>query len=95
MASIANMSASPPTFRATGSVDAIVNGVTGTLVASRKEPTLDGLKLKGDEQFGANIIEKALEAPLRQIAQNAGEGGEVARRARVGAGAARARSGGI
>jgi chaperonin GroEL len=35
------------------------------------------LKLQGDERFGALIIEKALEAPLRQIAQNAGEDGAV------------------
>src|SRR6185436_7388905 len=35
------------------------------------------LKLTGDERFGALIIEKALEAPLRQIAQNAGEDGAV------------------
>ena len=34
-------------------------------------------KLKGDERFGATIIEKALEAPMRQIAQNAGEDGAV------------------
>jgi chaperonin GroEL len=35
------------------------------------------LKLKGDERFGALIVEKALESPLRQIAQNAGEDGPV------------------
>ena len=35
------------------------------------------LSLSGDERFGALIIEKALEAPLRQIAQNAGEDGAV------------------
>jgi chaperonin GroEL len=35
------------------------------------------LKLEGEERFGANIIEKALEAPLRQIAANAGEDGSV------------------
>ena len=32
---------------------------------------------KGDERFGAQIVEKALEAPLRQIAENAGEDGSV------------------
>lgn len=33
--------------------------------------------LKGDEKTGAIIIEKALEAPLRQIAENAGMDGSV------------------
>ncbi|MDO5048175.1 MAG: chaperonin GroEL [Anaerococcus sp.] len=33
--------------------------------------------LKGDEMTGARIIEKALEAPLRQIAENAGMDGSV------------------
>ncbi len=36
------------------------------------------LDLKGDARFGAMIIEKALEAPMRQIAANAGEDGAVA-----------------
>jgi len=35
------------------------------------------LDLKGDARFGAMIIEKALEAPMRQIAANAGEDGAV------------------
>jgi chaperonin GroEL len=35
------------------------------------------LDLKGDARFGAIIIEKALEAPMRQIAANAGEDGAV------------------
>jgi chaperonin GroEL len=35
------------------------------------------LKLKGDERFGAQIIERALIAPLRQIAENAGADGAV------------------
>jgi chaperonin GroEL len=34
-------------------------------------------KLKGDEKVGADIIAKALEAPLRQIASNTGEDGSV------------------
>ena len=34
-------------------------------------------KVKGDERFGREIIVKALEAPLRQIASNAGENGSV------------------
>ncbi|MGO1183979.1 MAG: chaperonin GroEL, partial [Micrococcaceae bacterium] len=33
---------------------------------------LDGLKLEGDEATGANIVKVAVEAPLKQIALNAG-----------------------
>ena len=33
--------------------------------------------LEGDEKTGAAIIEKALEAPLRQIVENAGMDGSV------------------
>jgi chaperonin GroEL len=38
---------------------------------------LDKLKLEGDEQIGLNIVKKALQEPLRQIAENAGEEGAV------------------
>jgi len=40
-------------------------------------PALDALKLDGDEQVGVDIVRKALEAPARQIADNAGAPGEV------------------
>jgi chaperonin GroEL len=40
-------------------------------------PALDKLKLKGDEAVGVAIVRKALEAPSRQIADNAGAPGEV------------------
>jgi len=40
-------------------------------------PALDGLKLGGDAQVGVEIVRKALEAPARQIADNAGQSGEV------------------
>jgi chaperonin GroEL len=40
-------------------------------------PALDKLKLEGDEQVGVDIVRKALEAPARQIADNAGQAGEV------------------
>jgi chaperonin GroEL len=40
-------------------------------------PSLDGLKLEGDEAVGVDIVRKALEAPARQIADNAGAPGEV------------------
>ena len=40
-------------------------------------PALDKIKLEGDEQIGVEIVRKALEAPARQIADNAGARGEV------------------
>ncbi len=39
--------------------------------------SLDGLKLKGDEKLGAEIVRRALEEPLRQIANNAGHEGSI------------------
>ncbi len=41
------------------------------------QPAIDKLKLDGDERIGANIIRRALEAPMRQIATNAGQDGAV------------------
>ena len=38
---------------------------------------LEDLKLEGDERVGAMIVRRALEAPLRQIATNAGRDGAV------------------
>jgi chaperonin GroEL len=40
-------------------------------------PSLDKVKLDGDEQVGVDIVRKALESPARQIADNAGAPGEV------------------
>ncbi len=40
-------------------------------------PSLANLKLGGDAQIGVDIVRKALEAPARQIADNAGQPGEV------------------
>ena len=40
-------------------------------------PVLASIKLDGDAQVGVDIIRKALEAPARQIADNAGAPGEV------------------
>jgi chaperonin GroEL len=58
---------------------AIEEGIVpgGGVALLRAVEPVKALKLKGDERFGALIIEKALEAPLRQIAQNAGEDGPV------------------
>lgn len=38
---------------------------------------LDNLKMKGDEAIGVDIIQRAIEEPARQIAQNAGLEGSV------------------
>ncbi|NMB42086.1 MAG: chaperonin GroEL [Firmicutes bacterium] len=38
---------------------------------------LDELQLEGDENVGVQIIRRALEEPLRQIAENAGEEGSI------------------
>jgi len=40
-------------------------------------PALDKLSLEGDELTGANIVRRALEEPLRQLAANAGQDGSV------------------
>jgi chaperonin GroEL len=39
--------------------------------------TLDSIKTKGDEDIGVGIIRRALEAPIRQIAENAGIDGAI------------------
>ncbi len=49
----------------------------GGVALLRAIPELDKLQLKGDEQTGVNILKKALETPLKQIAQNAGMDGAV------------------
>jgi chaperonin GroEL len=55
--------------------EGIVAGGGVTFV--RAIPALEKLKLEDDEQIGANIVRRALEEPLRQIAQNAGVEGAV------------------
>jgi chaperonin GroEL len=56
--------------------EGIVAGGGVTLVRAAK--TLDSLKLKDeDEQIGVNIVKRALEEPLRKIAENAGHEGAV------------------
>jgi len=40
-------------------------------------PTLDKLKLESDEAIGMSIIKKAMEEPIRQIAENAGVEGSI------------------
>jgi chaperonin GroEL len=55
--------------------EGIVPGGGVALVRCMK--ALDDLKLEGDEQTGVNIVKRAMEEPLRQIAQNAGEEGAI------------------
>ena len=43
----------------------------------RASQVLETLKAKGDQRFGIEIIKRACEAPMRQIATNAGEDGSV------------------
>ena len=51
-------------------------------------PALKKIKLEGDRQIGVEIILKALEEPIRQIAENAGhEGSVVAEKVKQGKGA--------
>jgi len=49
----------------------------GGVAYLRTIPSLEKLKLTGDEQIGLNIIKKALEEPLRMIAANAGMEGSI------------------
>jgi chaperonin GroEL len=49
----------------------------GGVVLVNAIPALDKLKLTGDEATGAGIVRRALEEPLRQLADNAGLEGSV------------------
>ena len=69
---------------------AVEEGVVagGGVVFMRSRNALADLKLEGDEAVGAQIVRRALEEPLRQIADNAGvEGAIAARRVEEGEGA--------
>jgi chaperonin GroEL len=49
----------------------------GGVALARCVSVLDKLKVEGDEQIGVNIVKRALQEPLRQIAENAGEEGAI------------------
>jgi len=49
----------------------------GGVALARSASALDKLKLEGDEAIGVNIVKRAMQEPLRQIAENAGEEGAV------------------
>ncbi len=55
--------------------EGIVPGGGVTLIRAAR--VLDGIKLPHDQQFGVNIIRRAVEEPLRMIAQNAGVEGSI------------------
>merc|ERR1711871_113703 len=55
--------------------EGIVPGGGTALV--RAQAAVSKLKLKGDEKTGAGIVERAIEAPLRQLATNAGREGAL------------------
>ena len=69
---------------------AVEEGVVpgGGVVFLRSQKAVEALGLTGDEAIGAGILTRALEEPLRQIADNAGlEGAIVVRRVKEGKGA--------
>jgi len=59
---------------------AVLEGIVpgGGVASLRANQDLEDLRAKGEERYGVNCVRKALEAPLRQIAENCGrEPGEV------------------
>src|SRR5574342_403315 len=60
----------------------------GGVVLVRAMAALDTVKATGDEKIGVDIVRRALEEPIRQIAENAGaEGAIVVQKVREGSGA--------
>ncbi len=49
----------------------------GGVALIRAQKALDSVKLEGDEAIGAGIVRRAVEAPLRQLADNAGQEGAL------------------
>jgi chaperonin GroEL len=49
----------------------------GGVALLRVQKALDKVKAEGDEAVGAEIVRKAIEAPLRQLVSNAGEEGAI------------------
>jgi chaperonin GroEL len=58
---------------------AVEEGVVpgGGVALVRCIPAVDKMKLEGDEQIGAGIVKRALEEPIRQLAENAGVDGSI------------------
>jgi len=69
---------------------AIEEGIVpgGGVALLRTIPALDKLVLPGEQQYGVKVVRRAIEEPLRQIAQNSGaEGAVVVNTVRLGKGA--------
>jgi chaperonin GroEL len=49
----------------------------GGVALLRSKNVLDALKVEGDMQIGVNIVKRAVEEPMRQIANNAGYEGSI------------------
>ena len=49
----------------------------GGVALLRALPVLDGLKFDDDRRYGVNIVRRAIEEPMRQIAENAGVDGSI------------------
>ena len=49
----------------------------GGVALLNAQKALDGIKLEGDAQTGVNIVRRALEAPVKKLAENAGFDGSV------------------
>jgi chaperonin GroEL len=49
----------------------------GGVALLRCGAAIDALKLEGDEQIGVEIVKRAIEAPLRALASNAGVEGSI------------------
>ena len=49
----------------------------GGVAFIRAQRVLDNLKLEGDEKIGMQIVRRAIEEPLRQLADNAGQEGAL------------------
>ena len=49
----------------------------GGVSVLRAIPSIDKLKLDGDEKIGADIVKRALYAPIKQISENAGIDGSI------------------
>jgi chaperonin GroEL len=58
---------------------AVAEGIVpgGGVALLRAASALEKLEAKGDEQIGINVVRRALEEPLRWIAQNAGHEGAI------------------
>ena len=58
---------------------AVEEGISagGSVALLRTAKAIDALSLEGDEAVGAQIVRRAIEAPLRQLCANAGEEGAL------------------